>query len=258
MNSSRFTLTVPIIEVHQLTTEVFLHIYQSPQIAQTAKPGQFVMVRVVEGVQPFLPRPFCIAGVDKRKQTFSILCNIRGEGTRLLAKKSVGESVRLFGPLGQGFSIDKTCNQHTLIAGGIGIAPLIFLLQELNTLSVHKTLVYAARSKQNILLRDELERLADDVCYITEDGSLGKKGIATDFLDDYLKPESAIYVCGPSGFYEAFIQIARAKELENCQLSLEQQMACGVGACLGCVVNTRAGYQRVCTEGPVFPLSTLI
>ena len=130
MTGKKINTFTRLVEVQQLAEDVFLHRYKCPQIAQRANPGQFVMLRVAGGIQPFLPRPFSIAGVDESKQTFSILFNIRGEGTRLLAQKSVGESVHVFGPLGAGFTIDKNIHHHTLIAGGMGIAPLFFLLQD--------------------------------------------------------------------------------------------------------------------------------
>jgi NAD(P)H-flavin reductase len=95
------------------------------------------------------------------------------------------------------------------------------------------------------------------VVYVTEDGSMGEQGLATDYLPELLQPDRATYACGPHGFTEKFIEQASAAGVGDCQISMESQMACGVGACLGCVINTREGYQRVCVEGPIFDLSTL-
>lgn len=257
MAVSKFNLLAPLIEVWQLSTDIFLHRYDCPQIASACQPGQFVMLRVQETLEPFLPRPFSIAAVDDRKETISILFNIRGIGTRLLAQKNRGDRVRIFGPLGTGFTINPESSEHLLVAGGMGMAPLSFLLQELKRRSLNAQIIFGARSSAELCLRNEISELTDRVFYITEDGSFGKKGVITDYINQYLSPNLAVYVCGPAGLIEKMVQITRSSGVREAQFSMETQMACGVGACLGCVIKTAHGYKRVCTEGPVFPLAML-
>lgn len=257
MTSSKFNLLAPLIEVRQLSADIFLHRYDCPRIASACQPGQFVMLRVQETLEPFLPRPFSIAAVDDSKETISILFNIRGIGTRLLAQKHKGDRVRIFGPLGTSFTINPDFPEHLLIAGGMGIAPLFFLLQELKLRSLKAQIIFGARSRAELCLRKEISELTDRVVFITEDGSLGRKGLITDYVVQYISPKSAVYVCGPAGLMEKMVQITLSSGVLEAQFSMETQMACGVGACLGCVIKTANGYKRVCTEGPVFPLAML-
>ncbi|MCX7765160.1 MAG: dihydroorotate dehydrogenase electron transfer subunit [Candidatus Sumerlaeia bacterium] len=257
MTASKFNLLATLIDVRQISADIFLHRYACPPIASASKPGQFVMLRVQESLEPFLPRPFSIADVDESKETISILFNIRGIGTRLLAQKHKGETVRMFGPLGSGFTINPHSPEHLLVAGGIGMAPLFFLLQELRRRSLNAQLIFGACTSAELCLRKEILELTERVVFITEDGSLGRKGLITDFINQYLSPNSAVYVCGPSGLINKMVQITRKCGVLEAQFSMEAQMACGVGACLGCVIKTAHGYKRVCTEGPVFSLTIL-
>ncbi len=248
---------VNLIEAKELVDGVYLHRYRCPEIASSVQPGQFVMIRVSESSAPLLPRPFSVAAVNSQRETFTIVFNERGEGTHLLGLKTPGHGVRVFGPLGNGFSIEDDVERHVLIAAGIGIAPLFFLLRRLHERAIAPVLVYAARCREGLFFRDELESLAGTVDYITEDGSLGHKGLATEFISDYLTKGNAVYTCGPPGYASRFIEMARDSSITSGQISLEQHMACGVGACLGCVIKTSQGYRRVCVDGPVFNIRNL-
>jgi dihydroorotate dehydrogenase electron transfer subunit len=196
-----------------------------------------------------------------------------GTGTELLSTKKPGESLDLLGPLGHGFDVHKPVTEHRtpiLIAGGMGVAPLLFLAERLAGRGGPKARVLiGARTAKQILCEKEFKKYSCDVTIATDDGSRGHKGLVTELLTSHLltvncqhpalseKPVSpsgvlsTIYACGPKPMLQAVSGIAREHVLAA-QLSLEAHMACGIGACLGCVVKTKAGYERVCKEGPVF------
>lgn len=216
-------------------------------------PGQFVMVKINSGHEPFLRRPFAI--LTDKAQKLEILYKIKGQGTLLLSHKSPGETVSVLGPLGNGFSPPLKNENIIYIAGGTGLPPILSLAEHLK----RGLLVFGARSKDDIPL---LSRLSDipgiELMTTTEDGSLGRKGMATDILNRY-KPENplVIYACGPKGMLREASEYAK-RTGARCEVSLEEYMSCGFGVCTGCVVGTKDGNLRVCREGPVFDSSDLI
>ncbi len=256
-----------------------------PAIARKAKPGQFVMVRVTEDFDPLLRRPLGIHKVCSEQDTvktkksltcIELLYRSVGKGTLILSKKQKGEYIDLTGPFGNGFSIDNNLQTAVLVAGGIGIAPLFSLVQELKdrkaTTSGKTTLIalLGGKSSADILCRTDLRQLGAKVAVSTEDGSSGTKGLVTDLLTGVLeelppvkRKGICLYGCGPLPMLQALSEFAQARNLP-CQVSLETRMACGVGACLGCSVPTRSDssklptYQRACKEGPVFDSSVIL
>jgi dihydroorotate dehydrogenase electron transfer subunit len=240
----------------------------APHIAARIRPGQFVMVQVRDADEPLLRRPLsvCRATGDH----IELLVQVRGRGTRCVAAWRPGEQVRVLGPLGNGFTLSGTHGSALLVAGGIGVAPLISLAGVLCGASGRRWMLLFGGASAGDL--DWLERFSlpgAEIAYATENGSLGRKGLVTDLLSSYLQATSApgrnsasIYSCGPTGMQREVARIAAAHGLP-CQVSLEARMACGVGACLGCAVGIRAadapgacaaaaGYRRVCRDGPVF------
>jgi dihydroorotate dehydrogenase electron transfer subunit len=236
----------------------FLLELKAEEPAKTALPGQFVMIRAGQGLDPLLRRPFSIHRVQG--DTMSILYRVVGSGTRLLSRLKPGERVDLVGPLGRGFSIPAEARTIVLVGGGIGIAPLGFLAEHIRITMDHVRLIlyYGARTGGELLRLDWLEKLDMELRLATEDGSKGEKGLVTRVLERDMKNLSpALYcACGPEPMLKAMARLKLAEE-DTMQVSLEANMACGLGACLGCAVETRGGYGHVCQDGPVFSLEDL-
>ncbi len=238
-----------ILVNEQLTADIFRLTVHAPEIAAAALPGQFVMVRAADSLDPLLRRPFSIhsRGADG---SLSLLFKVVGKGTALLAKTKPGDALDLLGPLGKGFALPAAEKPVCLIGGGMGIAPLYFLAQELRGPK------YALLGARN---RDELAPLAKLFAEIgcavqlaTDDGSLGHHGFIPDLLDAVLPDVCQVCTCGPKAMMRGVAGKCRAAGVP-CQVSLETHMACGMGACLGCVLPGADGRQaHVCTDGPVF------
>jgi dihydroorotate dehydrogenase electron transfer subunit len=239
----------------------------------TATPGQFVMVRVNGAIDPLLRRPFGIFDVGTytprqngavSQPCFDMLYRVVGKGTAMLSTLHDTDLVDILGPLGTGFDLRSAAEEKLIVGGGVGMAPLYLLAKELVKQS--KVRLFAGgRTRDDILCITEFERLGVE-CYVaTEDGSLGESGLVTEALLrrlDQLQGGAAIYACGPHGMLNAVAGIAAERGIP-CQVSLEGYMACGVGACLGCVAPGRShspetpDFRCVCTEGPVFEAGEL-
>jgi dihydroorotate dehydrogenase electron transfer subunit len=238
----------------------------SPMVAAEARPGQFIEVQVSQSGEPLLRRPFGVHAVNQRKQTVDILYEVRGKGTQALSEKKPGDFCDILGPLGNGFSI-QNARCSILVAGGMGVAPLAYLAEKLarDKFSEQKAknlVLIGCKTKRHIMCKKELEKFGYAVKISTDDGSLGFKGYVTDLLEKVLrvtryKLPVTIYACGPKPMLKEVSRIAREKNI-SAQLSLEEHMACGIGACLGCVVKTTNGYKRVCKDGPVFEAGSLV
>jgi len=214
-------------------------------------PGQFAEVRVDGSPLTYLRRPFSIHRVDYQRNTMHLLIKSVGDGTKTLASLQTGDILNIMLPLGNGFSMNE--NQEVLlVGGGCGIAPLGFLAAELNKKGNTVTLLIGGRTENDILLADEYKQHGK-VLISSEDGSLGEKGMVTGHtvFSQAKLPFAVIYCCGPNGMMRAVSHIAEKQGIP-CLVSLENTMACGIGACLCCVVETNKGNQCVCTEGPVF------
>jgi dihydroorotate dehydrogenase electron transfer subunit len=242
------------ILLNKKLTGNFWHLeFESKIIAKNAFPGQFVNIKVNAGTEPLLRRPISIHNVKGR--AIKLLYEVLGPGTQILSTRKSGELLDLIGPLGNGFNYLKlakpTVGKNILIAGGLGVAPLVFLAQKLK-LNAPIVLI-GARTKSQILCVQEFKTLGAKVELATDDGSVGFKGRVTDLLKNVLaqvKPQG-IFSCGPGPMLKTVAQMAYENKI-NAQLSLESHMACGIGACLGCVVSTQDGDKRVCKDGPVF------
>lgn len=230
-------------------------VLEAPVIAKAAKPGNFLMVKVSAGTYPLLRRPLSIHGVCAAPGTVELLYEVVGPGTAILSEKKAGERVSVVGPLGNAFSFNaKMKNAHVVLAaGGMGVAPLMFLAQRLHADKV--TALIGARTSAHILCASDFRKLGCDVRIATDDGSAGFHGRVTGLLEKILalKTQAApvIYGCGPKPMLKAMSGLCGSYGAAA-QISLESHMACGIGACLGCVIKTRQGFQRVCKEGPVF------
>lgn len=226
---------------------------KAPAQAAKALPGQFVMLYLPGEYGPMLPRPFSIFAADREKELISLLFEIRGRGTDLAAGIDEGSGIKLLGPVGSNFP--EPPPGALLLAGGLGIAPLAFLVK--NT-KIPVTIIYAVQKADCLACQpEELTRPGLTLLLASEDGSIGYEGSALDLLAIHLEQASALYSCGPRKMLSKAASMA-AKAGVECYISLEERMACGIGACLGCVTETAQGYKRVCSDGPVFAAAEVV
>ena len=222
------------------------------------KSGQFAELKVENSPATYLRRPISINYVDVEKKEIWFLIHLVGEGTRKLALLKPKETINAVLPLGNGFTIpvNKEAISPILIGGGVGVAPLLNLGKELKEHGMKPTFLLGARSKNDLLLLD-MFALFGDVYVTTEDGSLGEKGFVTQHsILDKVKFDQ-VYCCGPKPMMVSVAKYAQANHIA-CEVSLENKMACGVGACLCCVENTHEGHLCVCKDGPVFKIEQLL
>jgi dihydroorotate dehydrogenase electron transfer subunit len=234
---------------------------EAPNIACSALPGQFITVRCGDFA---LRRPFSVHQVSSRD--IALLFKVTGNGTRWLSQRQKRDRIDILGPLGKGFSIEPGAKNLLLLAGGIGIAPLAFLMQYAS--SQHQmTLIHGVSTAAQLYTErcqpTTINYQGVQFIPVTEDGSVGKKGMATDILPDFLDRADQVYACGPVDMYKAMAEMSRRgtqsnPELRKCQVSLEVRMGCGFGACYGCTINTKKGLKQVCCDGPVFELGDII
>lgn len=228
-----------------------------PSYFARALPGQFMHLRIGDGLSPFLRRPFSISNVTS--EGIEIVYKVVGRGTRILSGVKQKESLDILGPLGSGFFICKETKRHLLIGGGMGIAPLIFLARRIMEEKDKDTSILAFlgfKREGEIICREEFIRRGIPLHIATEDGSFGYKGFVSELVKDYLKEASfasgvSIYVCGPREMLKVVARLGFDYNISS-QVLMEEIIGCGIGACRGCVVKGTAGYLRVCREGPVF------
>ena len=247
----------PADAVVKSNAEVMPNIYllwaKAPAVAESAQPGQFVMVRASDNNDRILRRPLGIHRVNDRGE-IALLYEVVGKGTEWLAQRKKGEPIDILGPLGHGFDI---ASQHLLlVAGGVGIAPLIFLAEKASTNGRAVTLLFGAKTAQQVYPK-KLLPAGIEFIPITQDGLIERLGMVTDVLKEFIVSADQIFACGPAAMYKAMSQMKLLKG-KRIQVSMEARMGCGFGLCYGCTIKTRQGTKRVCDDGPVFELSDLI
>jgi len=240
-----------IISNSEVMPGVYLIWLESPQIASIAQPGQFIMVRCGEDAEHPLRRPFSIHRLDNNKLAF--LFTVVGKGTHWLAQCRAGNNIDLLGPLGNGYSIQPGSHNLLLLAGGIGIAPLCFLAEKALEQGCSVTLLHGARIRSH-LYHEHLLPPGLEFIFFTEDGSVGRKGMITDFLPDFVGWADQIFACGPTSMYHTIATQKQQFRGKPAQISLEVRMGCGLGVCYGCTVKTKNGLKQVCKDGPIFNL----
>ena len=220
-------------------------------------PGQFAEIRIDGSTTTFLRRPISIHYVDKKKNEVWFLVQLVGDGTRHLATVKQGDLVNIVLPLGNGYTMPQNADlKPLLVGGGVGTAPMLMLGSELAKMGCKPTFLLGARSANDLLQLEEFKKLGD-VYTTTEDGSMGEKGYVTQHSILNAAQFDMIYTCGPKPMMMAVAKYAKANDIE-CEVSLENTMACGVGACLCCVENTDEGHLCVCKDGPVFNIKKLL
>ncbi|MEK6581051.1 MAG: dihydroorotate dehydrogenase electron transfer subunit [Nitrospirota bacterium] len=251
-------LRAEIIENSPVNKSHNLLILSSSGISKNSAPGQFYMIETASSYDPLLKRPFSI--LKQKSGAAHFLYRIKGKGTERMRQMKNGAAVSVLGPLGNGYPLPGKNLTPILIAGGIGIASLFPLAEKLGK---NAYLFYGGRTKEELLMLDELKGMVKELIISTNDGSAGEKDTVVDVLKDYLASQLSalssqlIYACGPSPMLEAVSMLATEKGIKG-YISMEENMACGVGACLGCTVKTKKGYKRVCKEGPVFPIEEIV
>lgn len=248
-------VNVKLIKKEQLKPDILKFTCESKEISNSAKPGQFVEIKVSESYEPFLRRPISIYNVDKDNNLFEFIFQIKGRGTNFLSNIKEGWFIDIIGPIGNGVFEIKDYKNIAIIGGGIGIFPLYELTKEAKGHA--NTNVYLGfRNKDFVVLEDKFREVSTNLTITTDDGSYGESGFAINYLEKDLEAKNidAIYACGPLPMLKAIKKLAEDKKI-FCQISLEQRMACGVGACMGCSVKLateQVNYARVCKDGPVF------
>lgn len=238
-----------LIRAEKLAADIFDFTVECPELAEKAAPGQFAQIYLPGHA---LRRPISICGIDKKRGTLRFVFQIRGQGTAELAEFSAGQSMELLAPLGNGFPIESK-KKTLLVGGGIGVPPLLGAAAELGE---NATAVLGFRTKSAVILERDFEKAGAKTLVATDDGTYGYHGLVTELAR---KEEfEVIFACGPTPMLKAVKALAEEKNVP-CYLSLEERMACGIGACLGCAVSLRQGpgqedwhYGHVCKDGPVF------
>lgn len=248
-----------VIEQAALAPDYYLLKLEAPELARNSYPGQFAMLRCSEGYDPFLRRPLGIHQVDRKKGQVLFLYQVRGKGTEWLAKRCQNDKLSLLGPLGRGFGCSDGGGRAMIIGAGVGVAPLLFLASELRAHRWELVILMGARSKSGILRLDAFMEYGE-VKIATEDGSCGVQGTILDLVARELESSSfaKLFACGPLSVLKGVQVMSREKGIAA-ELSLDERMACGVGACVGCVCQGHDGsYLRVCKEGPVFSAEEVV
>lgn len=230
---------------------VGLLVLEAPRAAEHVRPGQFVHLRIARGRDFILRRPFSVHRADG--EAIEILYQVLGKGTRAMSELDRDAACDLVGPLGNGWQVPERLEHALLVAGGLGAAPLGMLAEELAAAGVAVTVAMGAPTRERLVARELFERVARKVEIATDDGTAGAAGFVTLPVERLLATEcfDTAFVCGPEVMQRTVAAQARSAGVP-CQVSLERLMACGIGACLSCVVSTRGGLKRACVDGPVF------
>ena len=254
-----------VLESSPLAAGQHLLTLKAPGLASRARPGQFVHVLLPgEGLDPFLRRPFSLAAAFPEEEKIQLFFRLVGGGTSILSRLQAGETLDCLGPLGRGFSPPLPGEKPVLIAGGIGAAPLWFLKLTLQNEKTPFHFFWGAASRNHFFLLHDFEKGENALSLATDDGSLAFHGPVTKPLEKFLQQNTLaglrLYACGPAAMLKK-VQAMAAQHQVPLEISLEERMACGIGACLGCAVRKKnpAGkgekihFSRVCFDGPVFP-----
>lgn len=260
-----------ILSKKEVAPDVFLISLLAPLIAQQSLPGQFVHIKCSKDHYPLLRRPLSIHRIDKERGEIFILFQVVGEGTKLLSQKVVRDNLDILGPIGNGFSVFPESKKVLIIGGGIGVAPLLALVEKFINLGKEVRVLIGALKREMIIGEESFRSLGARVDIATDNGSYKLKDLITDLLEEAIIREvwlpDQIFACGPKPMLKNIAEIASSTNID-CQVSLEERMGCGIGACLGCVCKIktknkkedkiRYEFKRVCVDGPIFKASEVI
>ena len=245
-----------LIEKKEWAKSTYL-LLQSDEPLEDIKAGQFVQVKVDDAANTYLRRPISIHDVDYQNRTITLLVQRVGEGTNKISDTEINDTLNIIYPLGNGFTMPEDKDAKVvLVGGGIGIAPMYYLGKVLKEKGLEPVFVLGGRSKEDLIMLDKFSSVGE-VYVTTNDGSLGEQGFVTQHSVWKEKKFDMIYTCGPKPMMMAVANLARENDI-CCEVSLENLMACGLGACLCCVENTIEGHVCVCKEGPVMNINKLL
>lgn len=235
------TFNAKILSNQPVADKIFKLTVDAPELAKNSRAGQFVQVKIADELT--LRRPLGIAGT--KNGVITIFYRVVGHGTDILSKKCVGDHLNILGALGNGFSTPN--GKILLVGGGMGLAPLLCAAEKFNS----DVLIGGRNANEVNFWIDEFRPLVKNTFITTDDGSIGKKGFVIDLLHDIPRDYSDIYTCGPEIMMRGVAKFAFDNNFP-CQVSFERRMACGLGACLSCSIDTADGRRKVCKDGPVF------
>ncbi len=237
-----------LVKKTKLKENIYDYVIDCQEMAEQTKPGQFL--HILCGGDAYLRRPISICDVTENRY-LRFIFEVRGEGTKNLAERRVGDRLDILGPLGNGFTVyPEDEDAVLLIGGGIGVFPLLNLAKKLGGKA---TTILGFRNKDAVMMDEEFAAVSRDLFLATDDGSCGFHGLVTDVLKNIIRSNkvSRIYTCGPTVMMKAVSEIAKEQEIPV-QVSLEERMGCGVGACVTCTCTVGGSRKRVCKDGPVF------
>lgn len=243
-----------VVQCRELNKEHFVLELRAPKPLPIIKPGQFVNVLVENSKSVFLRRPLSVHDVDYSENLLKLYVKRVGEGTRALGELKSGDKLNVLFPLGNGYSLPSG-KKTLLVGGGCGVAPLLYLAKHLQKAGNEVTTLLGVRSSIDALELEDYKAVSR-LLVTTEDGSMGEEGFPTQHSVLENETFDMIFTCGPEPMMKAVASYARGKEIE-CEVSLENTMACGIGACLCCVTETKKGHKCACTDGPVFNINEL-
>lgn len=231
------------------------------EVAEQSQPGQFVHLRVGDGTDPLLRRPFSVMLAYPETDEVQLLVRTVGRGTEIIATHEAGTRYDLLGPLGRGWTMPTDRENVLLVAGGVGVAPLIFLADRLRRArpQPYVRALFGGATQDALVCWTDFASRCDEFMAVTEDGSAGESGLVTEVMATEIERDrpDRVYACGPDAMLAETARIC-AETAVPCEISMEQWMGCGLGACLGCAVPAAGGgYVRVCTEGPVFDAAAI-
>lgn len=268
--SAILNIKVKILSRKEIAPNIYLMKLKAPKIAQGVLPGQFIHIKCSKDNYPLLRRPLSIHRIDKEKGEIFILFQVVGEGTKLLAGRTIGDDLDIMGPIGNGFNIYPESRKIMIVGGGMGVAPLLALCEESIRKGKEVRVLIGALEKELVIGEESFKIMGAKVDVATDDGSYQYKGLVTDLLKRIIKEgwlADQIFACGPKLKLKKIVEVSLDAHID-CQVSLEERMACGIGACLGCVCKiktkgkkedrVRYGYKRVCVDGPIFGGSEVV
>ena len=255
----------PVLANSQVGPNLYLMEVRAPHVAAEARPGQFVHVQVPGMEAHILRRPLGVYSCDAARGTFDMLYQVVGFGTERMTELAPGEELEVIGPICRGWQVPEGARRALVVGGGVGAAPLYMLVDGLVRSGVDATVVLGSQTSAMLVFNDRFEQaLGRAPRCSTDDGSFGHAGFCTPLVEQALaeaaaegRPFDYLAVCGPEPLMRAVAALA-AEAGVPCEVSLEKRMACGVGACLSCVVDTVGGKRRACVDGPVFPAEEVV